>query len=89
MSRDIRMPLHIILGRVEIIRNNHDDPEMLQKKYLDGIKISGEYMMSMFDRLLNERCCKPSNMSTTLQKKNRPFGAILREYSTDQLFVAF
>lgn len=56
MSRDIRMPLHIILGCVEIIRNNHDDPEMLQK-YLDGIKISGEYMMSMFDRILNEKCC--------------------------------
>jgi len=25
MSRDIRMPLHIILGLVEVIRNNHDD----------------------------------------------------------------
>ena len=59
MSRDIRMPLHIILGCVEIIRNNHDDPEMLQK-YLDGIKISGEYMMSMFDRILNEKCCSGS-----------------------------
>ena len=59
MSRDIRMPLHIILGCVEIIRNNHDDPEMLQK-YLDGIKISSEYMMSMFDRILNEKCCNGS-----------------------------
>ena len=59
MSRDIRMPLHIILGCVEIIRNNHDDPEMLQK-YLDGIKISGEYMMSMFNRILKEKCCSGS-----------------------------
>ena len=54
MSRDIRLPLHIILGCSEIIRNNHDDPEMLQK-YLDGIRISGEYMMSLFDRILNEK----------------------------------
>ena len=50
MSRDIRMPLHIILGFAEIIRNNHDDPEMLQK-YLDGIKISGNYMMALLDRI--------------------------------------
>ena len=53
MSRDIRLPLHIILGCAEIIRNNHDDPETLQK-YLDGIKISGEYMISVFDRIQNE-----------------------------------
>ena len=54
MSRDIRMPLHIILGFTEIIRNNHRDPEMLQK-YLDGIKVSGEYMMTVLDRFLNEK----------------------------------
>lgn len=59
MSRDIRIPIHIILGCVEIIRNSHDDPEMLQK-YLDGIKISGEYMMSLFDRIMNEKCCTGS-----------------------------
>ena len=56
MSRDIRMPLHIILGFAEIIRNNHRDPEMLQK-YLDGIKVSGEYMMTVLDRFLNEKDC--------------------------------
>ncbi len=44
LSRDIRMPIHIIMGFCEIIRNNHDDPEMLQR-YLDGIKVSCEYMM--------------------------------------------
>ena len=54
MSRDIRLPLHIILGYVEIIRNNHEDPEMLQK-YLDGIKISGEYLMSLFDQLMQAK----------------------------------
>ena len=54
MSRDIRMPLHIILGCVEIIRNNHDDLEAMQK-YLDEIKLSGEYMMSRLDRILHEQ----------------------------------
>ena len=54
------MPLHIILGCVEIIRNNHDDPEMLQK-CLDVIKISGKYMMSLFDWILNEKCCNGEN----------------------------
>jgi CheY-like chemotaxis protein/DNA-binding XRE family transcriptional regulator len=53
MSRDIRMPLHIILGFVEIIRNSHDDPEMLQK-YLDGIRISCEYMMTLLNRIQKE-----------------------------------
>lgn len=57
MSRDIRTPLHIILGYVEIIRHNHDDPEMLQK-YLDGIRISGEYMMTLLDRILTEKSCQ-------------------------------
>jgi len=56
MSRDIRMPLHIILGFVEIIRSNHDDPEMLNK-YLDGIRISGEYMLTLFNRFLREKSC--------------------------------
>lgn len=49
MSRDIRTPLHIILGLAEIIQCNHDDPEMLEK-YLDGIRISGEYMLSVLTR---------------------------------------
>ena len=53
LSRDIRMPLHIILGFVDIIKNNCCDPEMMQK-YLEGIKISGEYMMTLLDRILNE-----------------------------------
>ena len=63
MSRDIRLPLHIILGFVEIIKNNHDDPEMLQK-YLDGIRISGEYMLSLLNRFQDDPlCCGSRNMS--------------------------
>jgi len=54
MTRDIRVPLHVILGFAEIIRNNHDDPEMLQR-YLEGIRISGEYMMEIFNRMQKDR----------------------------------
>ena len=53
MSRDIRLPLHIILGFAEIIRQNHYDPEMLQR-YLDGIKVSGEYMLTLLNRIQTE-----------------------------------
>jgi len=51
LSRDIRLPLHIILGCVEILKNNHDDPEIF-RKYLEGIRISGEYMMYLFDQIM-------------------------------------
>ena len=58
MSRDIRMPLHIILGFAEIIKNNRDDPEMIQK-YLDGIRFSGEYMLAMINRIQKGKdCCE-------------------------------
>ena len=59
VSRDIRTPLHIMLGFVEIAKQNHDDPEMLMR-YLDGIKISGEYLMALLDRVLRESCCSDS-----------------------------
>lgn len=54
VSRDIRTPLHIILGFVEIIRKDHEDPKMLQR-YLDGIQVSGEYMMTVLNRILREK----------------------------------
>ncbi|MBQ9064011.1 MAG: response regulator [Blautia sp.] len=55
ISRDIRTPLHIILGFVEIIKNNVEDPETI-KKYLKGIKVSGEYMMTLLNRLQKDNC---------------------------------
>ena len=50
MSRDIRTPLHIILGFVEIAKNNLDDEKMLLR-YLEGIKVSGEFLMKKLDGL--------------------------------------
>lgn len=81
MSRDIRMPLHIILGYVEIIRNNYNDPLTL-RKCLDGIKISGEYMMTLLNQVLQTKSCgagrygccgdysgAPENIEKYLQEK--------------------
>ena len=56
ISRDIRMPLHIMLGFVEIAKHNHDDPDLLMR-YLDSIKVSGEYLMSLLNRIMQESCC--------------------------------
>lgn len=56
MNRDLRMPLHIILGFVEMAKINYEDPEMLFR-YLEGIRISGEYLMSLLDRVRQESCC--------------------------------
>ena len=53
MNRDIRMPLHIILGFVEIAKINYEEPEMLLR-YLEGIKVSGEYLLELLDGLRKE-----------------------------------
>lgn len=51
VSRDIRTPLHIMLGFVEIAKNNYNDPETLLK-YLEGIKVSGEYLMTLLNNIM-------------------------------------
>lgn len=71
VSRDIRMPLHIMLGFVEIARQNHSDPEMTLR-YLEGIKVSGEYLMSLLNSILQESCCCGSQSECC---ENIQFGA--------------
>ena len=53
VSRDIRLPLHIILGYVEMARHNYDDPRLLLR-YLDNIQVSGEYLMLLLDRMVEK-----------------------------------
>ena len=59
VSRDIRMPLHIMLGFVEIAKYNYKDPEMLLR-YLENIQVSGEYLMSLLDCVMQASCCTDS-----------------------------
>lgn len=68
VSKDIRLPLHIILGFTEIIRHNHDDPEMLSR-YLDGIRVSGEYMMKLLDQIQNKSSEKTLDLEKYLQDR--------------------
>jgi len=56
MSRDVRAPLHVILGFTEIAMQNRQDPDTVMH-YLEGIKASGEYLMSLLDRVLQGGCC--------------------------------
>ncbi|MBQ8109170.1 MAG: response regulator [Clostridia bacterium] len=51
-SADVRTPLHIILGCVDLISRYRDDPELF-KRYRDSIKISGEYLLSVFEKAQN------------------------------------
>ena len=51
MSHDIRTPLHIILGCVDMAETYQDDKEMLLK-YLESIRVSGEYLLRVLDRFM-------------------------------------
>ena len=69
-SADVRTPLHIMLGCVDLISRYRNDPELFNR-YLDSIRISGEYLLSVFEKaqtthdlqqLLSEKSlsrCKP------------------------------
>ena len=47
-AADVRTPLHIILGCVDMLSRYRDDPELFNR-YRDTIRISGEYLLSVFD----------------------------------------
>jgi len=51
MSHDIRTPLHIILGCVDMAETYHADENMLLR-YLESIRVSGEYLLQVLDRVL-------------------------------------
>ena len=51
MSHDIRTPLHIILGCVDMAETYHADENMFLR-YLESIRVSGEYLLRVLDRVL-------------------------------------
>ena len=51
MSHDIRTPLHMILGCVDMAKAHTDDYEQLMR-YLDSIRIAGEYLLRMVERAM-------------------------------------
>ncbi|MBO5543934.1 MAG: response regulator [Oscillospiraceae bacterium] len=55
MSQDIRTPLHIILGYAEAAKNHPEDPGLV-RRYLEGIRISGEYLMTILNGITQAAC---------------------------------
>ena len=51
-AADVRTPLHIILGCVDLISRYRDNPELFNR-YRDSIRISGKYLLSVFDTVQN------------------------------------
>ncbi len=51
MSHDIRTPLNIILGYANMAVKYHDDTGRLLR-YLENIRVSGEYLLGVIDRLM-------------------------------------
>jgi transcriptional regulator with XRE-family HTH domain len=51
MSHDIRTPLHIILGCANMASLHHEDTALLLR-YLESIRISGEYLLQVIDRVM-------------------------------------
>ena len=50
MSQDIRTPLHIILGCADMAANHYDDRDLVLR-YLQSIRISGEYLLNSIDSI--------------------------------------
>lgn len=51
-SADVRTPLHIILGCADLVSRYRDNPELFHR-YLDSIRISGEYLLSILEKAQN------------------------------------
>ena len=50
MSEDIRTPLHIILGCADMAANHYEDKDLVFR-YLQSIRISGEYLLKSIDSI--------------------------------------
>ena len=58
MSHDIRTPLHIILGCARMAEAHTDDTERLLR-YLENIRIAGEYLLRSVDRVMATAASEP------------------------------
>ena len=69
MSSDFRTPLHMILGCVVMAEMHIDDRELMQK-YLQSIRISGEYLLKTINRAMEVVCQAVSTMQGTSVSEN-------------------
>ena len=52
MSHDIRTPLHFILGCANMAAQHREDSNLVLR-YMDSIRISGEYLLNSIERLMD------------------------------------
>ena len=50
MSHDIRTPIHIILGCVDLVEEYDDNPQK-KKRYLEGIRQSAKYLLDRYEQI--------------------------------------
>ena len=51
MTHDLRTPLHIMLNCASLAERHLDDPGLV-KRYLESIRVSGEYLLNSVDHLM-------------------------------------
>ena len=79
MTHDIRTPLHTIIGYANLAELHQDDPARLSR-YLDSIRISGDYLMKTLDRLMevaNQE--QPEYSMQVIQQKRDSLGTYVNE----------
>ena len=85
MTHDIRTPLHIIIGCANLARLHQEDPRLLER-YLESIRVSGEYLLKSVDHLMQmtdqehdrdrtEQVQFPANVQELGEYLNRRTGA--------------
>ena len=67
MSHDIRTPLHIMLGCVNLAEIHHEETEQLLR-YLESIRISGEYLLRVIDQLMEITNQDPGKTGSGLEE---------------------
>ncbi len=52
LTHDFRTPLHIILGCVDMAENHYENRDRVER-YLQNIRISGEYLLRIINKAMN------------------------------------
>ena len=86
MTHDIRTPLHIILGCVNMAKLHRDDPVQVER-YLESIRIFGEYLLKIVNRLMQVTYQDPqaSELDAAAQEEYPANIAELGEYLNRRL----
>ena len=80
MSHDIRTPLNIILGCADLAERHREEPEKMSR-YLQSIRVSGEYLLKTIDYLMQVTYKDPDKIK---EQKYRPGAEELVEFLNER-----